>query len=110
MRDMVPHFCELMDQAVVLTGGLDKPPERNFIRKHIEEQMAELRADTANELNEAEMRRAAASFPSHPAPIRFRSRPGSGCLSLGYGQRPRQSLHQLGRSHLWRRPGRHGRP
>ena len=59
MRDMVPHFCDLMDQAVVLAGGLDEPPERNFIHKHIEEQMAELRSHTANKLNEAEMRRAA---------------------------------------------------
>lgn len=59
MRDMVPHFCDLLDQAVVLASGLDEPFDRNFIRKHTEEQMAELRAATASDLSDAQIRRIA---------------------------------------------------
>ena len=59
MRDMVPHFCDLLDQAVVLASGLEEPFDRNFIRKHTEEQMAELRTETAGDLSEAQIRRMA---------------------------------------------------
>jgi cobaltochelatase CobN len=59
MRDMVPHFCDLLDQAVVLASGLDESFADNFIRKHTEEQMTELRSQTASDLSEAQIRRMA---------------------------------------------------
>ncbi len=59
MRDMVPNFCDLMDQAAVLAAGLDEPFERNFIRKHTEEQMEELRRQTGDSLDESQVRRLA---------------------------------------------------
>ncbi|MBU0991456.1 MAG: cobaltochelatase subunit CobN [Proteobacteria bacterium] len=34
LRDMVPHFADLVDEAVVLATRLDEPHELNFIRKH----------------------------------------------------------------------------
>lgn len=59
MRDMVPHFCELLDRAVVLAGSQDEPLERNFIRRHCREQIAEMKEKATEELSEAQMHRLA---------------------------------------------------
>ncbi len=60
MRDMVPHFCELLDQAVLLVSALDEPHEWNFIKKHTEEILAGLRQDMQTQLSNRAMRRMAA--------------------------------------------------
>ena len=45
LRDMVPNFIDLVDQAAVELGDLDEPEKRNYIRKHTRERMAELSAE-----------------------------------------------------------------
>ena len=57
MRDMVPHFCELLDKAVVLVSELDEEHEWNFVKKHCDETFAELKLQTEGALSEKEMRR-----------------------------------------------------
>ena len=42
LRDMVPGFIDLIDQAAVMIGDLDELREMNFIRRHTLERMAEL--------------------------------------------------------------------
>jgi len=59
MRDMVPRFCELLDEAVVIVSALDESHERNFIKKHSDEMLAELRAATDSKLSDKEMQRLA---------------------------------------------------
>ncbi len=59
MRDMVPHFCDLMDRAVVLAAYQDEPEEWNYVRKHTLEQLAALKKETASNLNEKDMHRLA---------------------------------------------------
>lgn len=59
MRDMVPHFCDFLDKAVLAVAGLDEPDERNFIKKHTDQHLAELRADTHSTLSTKEMQRLA---------------------------------------------------
>lgn len=76
MRDMVPHFCELLDHAVVLTSGLDEPHEWNYIKKHTDETIAELHSQTDNALSDKEMRRIA-TFRV------FSSAPGTYGLGVG---------------------------
>ena len=76
MRDMVPHFCELLDEAVVLVSSLDEPHERNFVKKHTDETMADLSSRTDTALSEKEMRRMA-TFRV------FSSAPGTYGLGVG---------------------------
>lgn len=76
MRDLVPNFCELMDRAVVRVSRLDEPFDRNFIRKHTEEQMAALRKETGEELGDARIRRLATLRV-------FSSAPGTYGLGVG---------------------------
>lgn len=59
MRDMVPHFCDLMDKAVVMAADLEEPDEWNCIRKHTLEQLEELRNATDEELSAYDMHRLA---------------------------------------------------
>lgn len=59
MRDMVPHFCDLMDRAVLKVAGLDEPHERNFVKKHTDEHLEELRSTTDSNLSTKEMYRMA---------------------------------------------------
>jgi cobaltochelatase CobN len=59
LRDMVPHFADLLDEAAVMAGDLDEPLERNFIRKHTLEQLDELRRDLGDQHNGEELRRLA---------------------------------------------------
>jgi len=42
LRDMVPNFCDLMDEAVVLVSSLDEPVESNFVLKHTRRKIDEL--------------------------------------------------------------------
>lgn len=76
MRDMVPHFCELLDQAVLLISKLDEPHEWNAIKKHTEEMLDELRRDSTEQLNDKEIKRMA-SFRI------FSSAPGTYGLGVG---------------------------
>jgi cobaltochelatase CobN len=50
LRDMVPHFADLMDEAAVMAGELDEPLELNAIRKHTLEQIEELRQELGERL------------------------------------------------------------
>jgi cobaltochelatase CobN len=40
-RDAFPHVVTMLDDAVALVAGLDEPPERNFVRAHVQSDMAE---------------------------------------------------------------------
>ena len=76
MRDLVPNFCELLDRTVILVSQLDEPTDRNFIRKHTQEQMDALRERIDDELSDAQMRRMAS--------VRvFSSAPGTYGLGVG---------------------------
>jgi cobaltochelatase CobN len=44
-RDAFPHLVELLDDAVTLVAGLDEPPERNYVRKHVLADVEELAGD-----------------------------------------------------------------
>lgn len=59
LRDMVPHFADLVDEAAVMADDLDEPSELNFIRKHTLERMEGLRKELAEKLPESELRRMA---------------------------------------------------
>ncbi len=59
LRDMVPHFADLADEAAVLGARLDEPHDLNFIRKHTDERMAELKAEMGDRFTESEMARMA---------------------------------------------------
>lgn len=76
MRDMVPHFCDLMDKAVTLVSNLAEPHEWNYVRKHTEETIAELRSQTESALSDKEMKRMA-TFRV------FSSAPGTYGLGVG---------------------------
>ena len=41
-RDTMPNLMELMDKAVRRVASLDEPPEMNFVKKHVEENMKSL--------------------------------------------------------------------
>src|SRR5207237_5683507 len=41
-RDAFPALVALLDDAVTLVAGLDEPPERNYVRKHVLEDVARL--------------------------------------------------------------------
>ncbi|MGD9125270.1 MAG: cobaltochelatase subunit CobN, partial [Desulfarculaceae bacterium] len=45
VRDMVPNFIELLDQAVMLIGSLDEGPDSNYIRRHNSERLEQLRQE-----------------------------------------------------------------
>jgi len=59
LRDMVPHFADLLDEAAVMAGDLDEPMERNCIRKHTLARMAELRRELGEARPDGELRRLA---------------------------------------------------
>nr|WP_320012536.1 cobaltochelatase subunit CobN [uncultured Desulfobulbus sp.] len=59
LRDMVPHFADLLDEAAVMAGNLDEPPERNAIRKHTQQQLSELREELGESLSEEALARMA---------------------------------------------------
>ena len=40
-RDAFPHVVTMLDDAVVLVAGLDEPPEQNFVRAHVQSDLAE---------------------------------------------------------------------
>ena len=76
LRDMVPHFADLMDEAACMAASLDEPFERNFILKHTRERMAELKEEVGGQLSEKQMRRMA-SFRV------FSSPPGTAGTGVG---------------------------
>lgn len=41
-RDTFPNLVHLIDEAVALVAGLNEPPDKNYIKKHVEEEIAEL--------------------------------------------------------------------
>jgi cobaltochelatase CobN len=76
MRDLVPNFCELLDQTVTMLSRLEEPLDRNFIRKHTIEQIDQLRLQTKEELSDKQIRRMATFRVFSTAP---------GTYSLGVG-------------------------
>lgn len=76
MRDLVPNFCELLDRAVTQVSALDEPEARNFVRKHSQAQLLQLRDQTTEDLSEAQLQRLST--------VRiFSSTPGSYGLGVG---------------------------
>ena len=59
LRDMVPHFADLLDEAAVMAGNLDEPPERNAIRKHTLAQLEALRRELGESHSREELQRLA---------------------------------------------------
>ncbi len=76
LRDMVPHFADLIDEASCMAGSLDEPFECNFIHKHTRERMEELKKEVAGDLSEHEIYRMA-SFRV------FSSPPGTAGTGVG---------------------------
>lgn len=76
MRDMVPNFCQLLDQAVVEASGQDESHQWNYVKKNTDQVLEELQKDTSSELDEKEMRRMA-SFRL------FTSAPGTYGVGVG---------------------------
>lgn len=76
LRDMVPHFADLIDEAAVMASELDEPHNLNFIRKHTDERLKELRDELKDRFTENEMARMA-SFRV------FSSAPGTYGLGVG---------------------------
>lgn len=58
VRDALPGIYALFDKAVAAVSDLDEPEDRNFIRAHVRQRMAELRASLA-EAEEPALRRLA---------------------------------------------------
>ncbi|MBP8646370.1 MAG: cobaltochelatase subunit CobN [Syntrophobacteraceae bacterium] len=77
LRDMVPNFCELIDEAVLLVGGLEEPDQWNFVRRHTRLHMEELRNRGLESSLSEEQRRRLASFRV------FSSAPGTYGLGVG---------------------------
>lgn len=76
MRDMVPHFCDLLDQAVLLVSELEEPHEWNAVKKHTDQMMEELLETSDNHMSTKKMRRMA-TFRV------FSSAPGTYGLGVG---------------------------
>jgi cobaltochelatase CobN len=78
LRDMVPHFADLVDEAAVAAGELDEPHEMNFIRKHTDERIGELKKELSEKLSDSELKRMASYRV-------FSSAPGTyGGTGVGY--------------------------
>ena len=76
VRDMLPNFLELIDQAVEAVGALDEPEEWNFVRKHNRERLAELSRDTDETMGEEKLLKLAKCRV-------FSSQPGSYGIGVG---------------------------
>ena len=76
LRDMVPHFSDLVDEAAVLASGLDESHEINFIKKHTDEEMDRLRQELGDRYPENHVARMA-SFRV------FSSPPGTYGIGVG---------------------------
>ncbi len=59
LRDMVPHFADLADEAAVLASRLDEPHDFNFIKKHTDEQLESLKSELDSRYTENQMARMA---------------------------------------------------
>ncbi len=74
-RDAFPNLIYLLDQAVERVAALDEPPERNFIVKHLQE---DLRQHDESPLPEAPARETGDSSPRAASLYRiFGSKPGT---------------------------------
>ncbi|PIE68480.1 MAG: hypothetical protein CSA21_07275 [Deltaproteobacteria bacterium] len=59
MREMVPHFCDLMDRAVLAVSELAETDEENYVAMHYRQLLNELRQDTQRQLDKLSIRRLA---------------------------------------------------
>jgi cobaltochelatase CobN len=75
LRDMVPHFVELIDQSARLVAELDEPETWNAPKRNNQKRLAELQASLADE-DQPALRRMIASRV-------FSSQPGSYGLGVG---------------------------
>ncbi len=75
-RDAFPSLVELLDDAVGLVAGLDEPADRNFVRKHVLEDVSRLREELG--LDSASARRRATMRVFGAAPGAY----GTGLLPL----------------------------
>lgn len=76
VRDMLPNFLELIDQAVDAVGALDEPEDRNYVLKHNRERLAELRQDADATMGDEKLIKLAACRV-------FSSQPGSYGIGVG---------------------------
>jgi cobaltochelatase CobN len=76
VRDMLPNFLELIDQAVELVGGLDEPEEENYILKHNRQRLNELKEESHKGLIDDKLKRLACCRI-------FSSPPGSYGIGVG---------------------------
>ena len=71
MRDLVPTFCGFLDRAVTELSRLDEPAERNAIRRHALERIAELREKLGPDRSESVLHRLATYRVFSSAPGTF---------------------------------------
>ncbi len=76
LRDMVPHFADLVDEAAVLASGLDESHDLNFVKKHTDEEMERLRRELNDQYPDKQIARMA-SFRV------FSSPPGTYGIGVG---------------------------
>lgn len=76
LRDMVPHFADLTDEAAVLASRLDEPHALNFVKKHTDEEMERLRKELGDQYPDRQIARMA-SFRV------FSSPPGTYGIGVG---------------------------
>lgn len=76
LRDMVPNFCDLMDEAVVMVSRLDEPSDVNYVAKRTREQILELKKKLGKDLPEEAIARMACFRV-------FSSKPGTYGLGVG---------------------------
>ncbi len=75
-RDAFPSLVALLDDAVTLVAGLDEPLERNFVRKHVLEDVARLSDELGLEPDAARRRATMRVFGAPPGSY------GTGLLPL----------------------------
>jgi cobaltochelatase CobN len=93
-RDAFPNLIYLLDQSVELVASLDEPPERNFVVKHLQEDLAK---DSAQRQNDAKSEGAAAGDRAGSLYRIFGSKPGTygaGILPV-LDERNWESVHDL---------------
>ena len=96
LRDMVPHFCQWIDEAVIMVSLLDEPEEKNFILKHTRNQMAELQKELDETLTESALFRMASFrvFSSAPGTyvLATETNPGYYTVYIDKKGRERQTI------------------
>ena len=74
VRDMLPNFIDLIDRAVTAAAQLDEPVERNYVKAHTDQRLAELAAESGEQSDHL-FRRASYRV--------FSARPGAYTLGVG---------------------------